>query len=86
MFLAALVTLPVQAECLTVIDLNTVHADVACACAGFAGDDRGEGDVFATVVGPAFEDRQDIYVRIVGDDDFLTRRFFGFAGAKTNSP
>src|SRR5580658_6661417 len=48
--------LPVHAGGLAVVDLHAVHADVALAGAGVAGDDAGEGDEAASVLRPGLED------------------------------
>jgi hypothetical protein len=53
-----LLTLPVHAGGLAVVDLHAVHAYVAFPAARVAGDDAGEGDEAASVLGPGFEDRE----------------------------
>ena len=51
-----LLALPVHAGGLAVVDLHAVHADVALAGCGVAGDDAGEGDEGAAVLRPGGED------------------------------
>ena len=53
---AILLALPVHAGGLAVVDLHAVHAHVALAGSGIAGDDAGQGDEAAAVLGPGCED------------------------------
>ena len=65
-----LLALPVHAGGLAVVDLHAVHADVALAGFGIAGDDAGEGDEGAAVLGPGGEDGEfgEVDVRAFEDD------------------
>ena len=70
----ALVRLPVHAERTVVEDLQAIHADVSLARARIACEDRGQGDIAATVGRPALERRQagERWVRRL--DELLTGR------------
>jgi hypothetical protein len=72
-----LLALPVHAGGLAVVDLHAVHADVALAGARVAGDDAGQGDEAAAVVGPALEDGELVEVEVVAEDDFFAGGVFG---------
>jgi hypothetical protein len=75
-----LLALPVHAGGLAVVDLHPIHADVALAGARVAGDDAGEGDEAAAVVGPALEDGKVVEVEVVAANDFLAGGVFGADG------
>ena len=55
---ADLVHLPMHACGGTVIDLDAIHADVALPGVGILGVDRRQGDKAASVLRPAFQDRE----------------------------
>ena len=63
---------------LAVVDLHAVHADVALAGFGVAGDDAGQGDEAAAVLRPGFEDGEveeiDVFAAV---DDLLAGGVFG---------
>ena len=62
-----LLALPVHAGGLAVVDLHAVHADVALAGWRIAGDDAGQRDEAAAVLGPGLEDGEiedaDVFAR-----------------------
>ena len=73
-----LLALPVHAGGFGVVDLHAVHAYVAFACVGVAGDDAGEGDEGASVLGPGFEDGELEEVDVCAAmDDLLAGGVFG---------
>ena len=62
---------------LAVVDLHAVHADVALAGFGVAGDDAGQGDEAASVLGPGFEDGEVEEVEVFAAmDDLLAGGVF----------
>ena len=48
--------LPVHAGGALVVDLHAIHADVALAGSGIAGDDAGQSDEASGIFGPALQD------------------------------
>ena len=73
-----LLALPVHAGGLAVVDLHAVHAYVALAGFGIAGDDAGQGDEAAAVLRPGLEDGEleeiDVFAAM---DDLLAGGVFG---------
>ncbi len=55
-FGADFLALPVHAGGALVVDLHAIHADVALAGLGIAGDDAGQGDEAAGILRPALQD------------------------------
>ena len=74
MFGGDFLALPVGASGGGVVDLEAVHADIAFAGVGVAGDDAGEGDEASGVLRPALQDGEVEEGEVVALDDF-------FAGA-----
>ena len=72
-----LLALPVHAGGLLVVDLHAVHADVALAGFGVPGDDAGEGDEGAAVLGPGGEDGE--FGEVYGFTDMDDLLASGFA-------
>ena len=70
-FGALFVGLPVHAGGAFVEDLHAVHAAVALAGFGVAGEDHGQGDEGAAVIGPAGEHGVIVQGEVVVFDDFL---------------
>ena len=73
MFGAYFLALPVHAGGVVVVDLHAIHADVALAGFGVAGDHAGQGDEAAGVFWPALEDGKFIEREVVAANDFLAR-------------
>ena len=73
-----LLALPVHAGGFGVVDLHAVHAYVALAGFGVAGDDAGEGDEAASVLRPGLEDGELEEVDVCAAmDDLLAGGVFG---------
>ena len=70
-FGADFLALPVHAGGALVINLHAVHADVALAGLGVAGDHARQGDEAARILGPALQDGKIEQREIVALDDFL---------------
>ena len=70
-FGADFLALPVHAGGALVVDLHAVHADVALAGLGVAGDHAGQSDEAAGILGPALQDGKIEQREIVALDDFL---------------
>ena len=78
MFGCNLLALPVHAGGGGVINLDAVHADVALACFGIAGDHARQGDEASAILRPALQDGKikqrkiffldDLFARAGGDD------------------
>ena len=79
MFGGDFLALPVHAGGLAVVDLHAIHADVALPCrrARVAGDDAGQGDEAAAILGPALQDGKIEDAEIFAQDDFFAGRVFG---------
>ena len=79
MFGGNFLALPVHAGGLAVVDLHAIHADVALPCrrARVAGDDAGQGDEAAAILGPALQDGKIEDAEIFAQDDFFAGRIFG---------
>ena len=72
-----LLALPVHSGGLAVVDLHAVHADVALAGFGVAGDDAWEGDEAAAVLGPGLQDGELVEVDVLAFvDDLLAGGVF----------
>ena len=72
-----LLALPVHAGGFGVVDLHSIHAYVALARFGIAGDDAGEGDEGAAVLRPGFEDGEFEKIDVCAAfDDLLAGRVF----------
>ena len=68
---ADFLALPVHAGGAFVVDLHAVHADVAFAGLGIAGDHARQRDEAARILGPALQDGKIQQRKIVALDDFL---------------
>ena len=79
MFGGNFLALPVHAGGLAVVDLHAIHADVALPCrrARVAGDDAGQRDEAAAILGPALQDGKIEDAEIFAQDDFFAGRIFG---------
>ena len=79
MFGGNFLALPVHTGGLAVVDLHAIHADVALPCrrARVAGDDAGQRDEAATILGPALQDGKIENAEIFAQDDFFAGCIFG---------
>ena len=72
-----LLSLPVHARGLAVVNLHAIHADVALARSRIARVHAWQGDETAAIVRPAFEDREIVEIELLAPDHLLARRVLG---------